>query len=77
MRVKRGSPKLISGVLLPSFILNYILIRVKERGLNKKIERTRREREKRSRRRGKHQALRINLLDFNSSVEVGYGFHAS
>ena len=27
-------------------------------------------------RRGKHQALRINLLDFNSSVEVGYGFHA-
>ena len=21
-------------------------------------------------------ALRINLLDFNSSVEVGYGFHA-
>ena len=32
------------------------------------------EREKRSRRGGKHQALRINLLDFNSSVEVGYGF---
>ena len=31
--VKRGNPKLISGVLLPSFILNYILIRVKERGL--------------------------------------------
>ena len=27
---------LISGVLLPPFILNYILIRVKERGLNKK-----------------------------------------
>ena len=53
MRVKRGNPKLISGVLLPSFILNYILIRVKERGLNKKIKRTRREREKRSRRRGK------------------------
>ena len=36
MRVKRGNPKLISGVLLPPFILNYILIRVKERGLNKK-----------------------------------------
>ena len=36
MGVKRGNPKLISGVLLPSFILNYILIRVKERGLNKK-----------------------------------------
>ena len=45
MGVKRGNPKLISGVLLPSFILNYILIRVKERGFelenrkNKKGER--------------------------------------
>ena len=46
MGVKIGNLKLISGSLLPSFILNYILIRVKERGLNKKIERTRREREK-------------------------------
>ena len=36
MGIKRGNPKLISGVLLPPFILNYILIRVKERGLNKK-----------------------------------------
>ena len=36
MGVKGGNPKLISGVLLPPFILNYILIRVKERGLNKK-----------------------------------------
>ena len=36
MGVKRGNPKLISVVLSPSFILNYILIRVKERGLNKK-----------------------------------------
>ena len=44
MRVKRGNPKLISGVLLPPFILNYILIRVKERGLNKK-KKTRTERE--------------------------------
>ena len=31
--VKRGNLKLISGALLPSFILNYILNRVKERGL--------------------------------------------
>ena len=31
-KIKRGNPKLISGALLPSFILNYILIRVKERG---------------------------------------------
>ncbi len=30
--VKRGNLKLISGLLLPSFILNYMLIRVKERG---------------------------------------------
>ena len=44
MRVKRGNPKLISGVLLPPFILNYILIRVKERGLNKK-KKKRKERE--------------------------------
>ena len=30
--VKRGNLKLITGLLLPSFILNYMLIRVKERG---------------------------------------------
>ena len=30
--VKRGNLKFISGALLPSFILNYMLIRVKERG---------------------------------------------
>ena len=30
--VKRGNLTLISGALLPSFILNYIPIRVKERG---------------------------------------------
>ena len=30
--VKRGNLKLISGLLFPSFILNYMLIRVKERG---------------------------------------------
>ena len=30
--VKRGNLELISGLLLPSFILNYMLIRVKERG---------------------------------------------
>ena len=30
--VKRGNLKLISGLLLPSFILNYMLIRVIERG---------------------------------------------
>ena len=30
--VKRGNLKLISGLLLSSFVLNYMLIRVKERG---------------------------------------------
>ena len=48
MGVKRGNLKLISGLLLPPFILNYMLIRVKERGFwIKKIERTR-ERERKS-----------------------------
>ena len=36
MGVKRGNLKLISELLLPSFILNYMLIRVKERGWIKK-----------------------------------------
>ena len=54
MRVKRGNPKLISGVLLPPFILNYILIRVKGRGLNKKNRKSKerqKKREKRTRKR--------------------------
>ena len=29
--IKRGNLKLISGLLLPSFILNYMLIRVKQK----------------------------------------------
>ena len=49
MGVKIGNLKLISGLLLPPFILNYILIRVKERGWNKKNrknkEKTEKERE--------------------------------
>ena len=57
-----------------------MLIWLKEYGLNKENRKNKRKREKVERetieRRGKHQALRINLLDFNSSVEVGYGFHA-
>ena len=35
MRDKRGNFGLISGVLLPSFTLNYMIIRVKERGFEK------------------------------------------
>ena len=80
MRVKRGNLKLISGVLLPPFILNYILIKVKERGWNKKNRKNKERQKKRERNdqeeEEKRQALRINLLDSNSSVEVGYGFHA-
>ena len=45
--VKEDNLKLISGLLLSYFILNYMLIRLKERGLNKK-NRKNREREKRS-----------------------------
>ena len=66
MGVKRGNLKLISGALLPSFILNYILIRVKERGLNKKNKKNR-EREKNDRERGetkrKTKLWGICLLD--------------
>ena len=37
MGIKRGNLKLTSGLLLPSFTLNYMLIRVKERGVEYKI----------------------------------------
>ena len=50
MRVKGDNLKLISGLLSSSFILNYMLIRVKERGLKKK-NRKNREREKNDRER--------------------------
>ena len=49
MRVKGDNLKLISGLLLSSFILIYMLIRVKEKGLNKKNRKNREKREKRSR----------------------------
>ena len=55
-----------------------MLIRVRERGWNKK-RRKDREREKNDRERGgtkrKAKILRISLLDHNSSVEVCYGFY--
>ena len=54
MRVKRGNPKLISGVLFPPSILNYILNWVKERGLNKKNRKNKerqKKKEKRTRKR--------------------------
>ena len=76
MGVKGYNLELISGLLLSSFILNYMLIRVKERGLNKK-NRKNREREKRSikrrERRGKQSFGKVDFWITNSSVEVGYG----
>ena len=56
MGVKRGNLELISGLLLPSFILNYMLIRVKESGLNKK-RKEQKEREKRTIKRKKRTKL--------------------
>ena len=53
-----------------------MLIRVKERGLNKKNRKNKRDTEN-DRERGKrreNKALRNYLLDHESSVEVGYGF---
>ena len=47
MGVKRGKLELISGLLLPFFILNYMIIRVKERGFDKK-NRKNKERERES-----------------------------
>ena len=65
MGVKRGNLELISGLLWPSFILNYMLIRVKEKGLNKKNRKNReREREERSRERRNEEESKAlgNLL---------------
>ena len=84
MGVKGDNLELISGLLLSSFILNYMLIRVKERGLKKK-NRKNREREKNDqergrrtiegeeKRRGKQSLGKFACWITNSSVEVGYG----
>ena len=82
MGVKRGNPKLISGVLLPSFILNYMLNWGKrKRVLNKKKRKEKREIDWSIERERVERGRRISklgrlLVDSNSSVEVGYGFHA-
>ena len=60
MEVKGDNLELISGLLLSSFILNYMLIRVKK-GLNKK-KRKNREREKRRRKQS------IGIVDFLTSI---------
>ena len=76
MRVKGDNLELISELLWSSFILNYMLIRVKERGLNKKNRKTERGRktiEREEKRRGKQSFGKVDFLITNSSVEVGYG----
>ena len=77
MGVKGDNLELISGLLLSSFMLNYMLIRVNEKGFLNKKKRKNREREKRSikrrERRGKQSFGKVDFWITNSSVEVGYG----
>ena len=77
MGVKGDNLEINSGLLLSSFILNYMTIRVKEKGLNKKNRKNRERREKRARereeRRRKQRFWGDSLFDRDSSVEVGYG----
>ena len=61
MGVKRGNLKLISGALLPSFILNYILIRVKEREFEKENRKNKRKRGKVERERGSNERKNTKL----------------
>ena len=65
-----------NGLLLSSLILDYMIIRVKEKeygeGKIKRTERGRNEREKGEAKR-KTKALGSSLFDHDSSVEVGYG----
>ena len=79
MGVKVDNLGIISGLFLSSFILNYILIRVKEKGFWNKKNRKNRERQERNDRsieRGTKRTTElwgISLFYRNSSVEVGYG----
>ena len=72
MGVKGDNLGINSGILLASFILNYmvkrVLIRKNRKNKEKRGERTREGEVKR-----KAKALRSSLLDHDSSVEVGYG----
>ena len=75
MGVKGDNLGINSGLLLPSFILNYMVIRVKERSLNKEKRTVKKGEMSETKRRTKRkaEALSNSLLDNNSSVEVGYG----
>ena len=77
MGVKGDNLELISGLLLSSFILNYMLIRVKGKGLEyekqKEKRRGRTNEREREKQRRKRSIGKSRFLDFNSSVEVGNG----
>ena len=77
MGVKGDNLGINSGLLLQSFTLNYMVIRVKEKELNKEKEERDIKRgrtiERREKRRGKQRFWEIACLIANSSVEVGYG----
>ena len=60
MGVKRGNLKLISGALVPSFILNYTLIREKKEGLNKE-NRKNKEKERETIERGSNERKNTKL----------------
>ena len=76
MWVKGDNLETNSGLLLSSFILDYMITRVKQKEFGEgKIKRTGREERtsERERTKRKAKALRSSLLDHDSSVEVGYG----
>ena len=66
MGVKGDNLGINSGLLLPSFILNYMVIRVKEKELNKEKEERDRKRgrtiERREKRRGKQSIGKVDFL---------------
>ena len=76
MGVKGDNLEINSGLFLSPFILNYMVIRVKEKSLNKENRKNREKRGERTRegetkRKARH--WRSRLLDHDSSVGVGYG----
>ena len=71
--VKGDNLELISGLLLSSFILNYMVIRIKEKELESEKEEGRTNDRERRRMQRKAKVLGDSLLDHDPSVEVGYG----
>ena len=75
MGVKGDNLEINSGLLLSSFIIDYMIIRVKEKEFGEgKIKRTEEnERARERERRGQQRHWGSSLLDHDYSVEVGYG----